>query len=198
MSVVRYLSAMCVGLLVTTSLLYVMQLLVAAGPYDVRAAEVRHTIGWKRLPPKDDVDEIEKRPQRPPPPVTLPPDPRPGLSGTGPIALPAYLPPAEPPGIRPALMPGLLDGPLVPVVIISPEYPGRAVTKGLEGHVTVRFDVTASGAVSNVVVLESSHAVFEAAAVQAAYRFRYKPRVVDGVPQETRNLHNRFVFRMYE
>jgi protein TonB len=196
MIVVRYVSATCVGLLVTTSLLYVMQLLVDTGPDLGSAAEVRNTLGWIRLPPKADVVEIEKRPQRPPPPASLPPDPRPGLSGPGPVALPGYLAPAEPPGIGPTLEPGLLDGPLVPVIIISPEYPGRAVAKGLEGHVTVRFDVSASGAVSNVVVLESSHTVFEAAAMQAAYRFRYKPRVVDGVPQETRNLRNRFVFRM--
>lgn len=34
------------------------------------------------------------------------------------------------------------------------------------------------------------------AAIAAAYRFRYKPRVVDGVAQSTRGLVNRFVFKI--
>ena len=66
----------------------------------------------------------------------------------------------------------------------------------LEGWVVVEFDVSGSGTVENVRVIESSHRVFERAAVRAAERFRYRPRVVDGVPQPTRGVRNRFRFEM--
>ncbi|MDH5214613.1 MAG: energy transducer TonB, partial [Gammaproteobacteria bacterium] len=63
-------------------------------------------------------------------------------------------------------------------------------------YVIVSYDVLANGAVANVVVTESSHSVFDDAAIAAAYRFRYKPRIVDGVAIETHGLGNRFVFRI--
>ena len=63
---------------------------------------------------------------------------------------------------------------------------------------TVSYDVMANGTVANVVVIESSNRLFDAAAIEAAYRFRYKPRIVDGIAQETYGLLNRFVFKMDE
>jgi len=136
--------------------------------------------------------------ERLPPPEPTPPDPRHTLeeTTTGTV-IPPVDPPAPPTG-GPEIGSTLLDGPLVAVIVVSPEYPLKAVVDGLDGHVTVRYDVTAIGTVANVVVLESSHRVFEAAATKATYRFRYKPRVVDGVAQETRDLRYRFVFRMEE
>ena len=61
---------------------------------------------------------------------------------------------------------------------------------------TVRFDVNADGTVSNVTVMDSSSHVFERAAIKAARKFRFKARVVDGVPQPSYGLQNRFVFKM--
>lgn len=194
----RYLFAASIGLLVTGGLLYLMQLLVNAAPETVQEAGMRHNIGWIRLLPEEHLVVDTAHPVRPAPPAPTPPDPRHREQGPGPgLVLPPVTPPA-PTVTGPGFATGLLDGPLVPVIIVSPEYPVRAATQGLEGQVTVRYDVTESGVVANVVVLESSHKVFEAAAVQAAYRFRYKPRIVDGVAQETRDLRNRFVFRMDE
>ncbi|MCI0518199.1 MAG: energy transducer TonB [Woeseiaceae bacterium] len=196
MIAIRYLSAASIGLLVTTSLLYLMQLLVDSGPGVVEAATLRHRIDWVRLIPEETLVIDEQHPERLPPPEPTPPDPRHMLDGPGTgTAMPPVDPPAPPTG-GPGIGSAWFDDPLVPVVIVAPEYPLRATAQGLAGHVTVRYDVTATGTVANVVVLESSHKVFEAAATKAAYRFRYKPRVVDAVAQETRDLRYRFVFRM--
>jgi len=45
-------------------------------------------------------------------------------------------------------------------------------------------------------VIESSHAIFEQAAIKAARKFRFKARVIDGIAQPTYGVQNRFVFRM--
>ena len=88
------------------------------------------------------------------------------------------------------------DGPLVALVRVEPTYPGAALQKGLEGYVLIKFDVTPQGMVTNVRVIESSHRVFESAARNAAKRFRFKPRVTDGIPQFTAGIQNLFRFEM--
>ena len=53
-----------------------------------------------------------------------------------------------------------------------------------------------AGSVTAVRVVESSDRVFERAALDAAKRFRYKPRVVDGVPQPVSGVRYLFRFEM--
>lgn len=90
------------------------------------------------------------------------------------------------------------DGPLVAIVRVQPAYPAAAETRGLEGWVLVEFDVRADGGVANAFVVESSSQIFEKASLDAVYRFRFKPRVVDGVPQLTAGLQNLFRFEFSE
>ena len=88
------------------------------------------------------------------------------------------------------------DGPLVAVLRVQPNYPARAVTQGLEGFVVVEFTVTPDGSTADHRVIESSHGLFESAAIRAAERFRFRPRVIDGVPVATRGVRNLFRFEM--
>jgi protein TonB len=88
------------------------------------------------------------------------------------------------------------DGPLVALVRVVPVYPARAISQGLEGTVVVQFDVGSNGQVANVVVVESSNRLFEKAAIQAAERFKFKPRVIDGVALETHGIQNMFRFTL--
>ena len=82
------------------------------------------------------------------------------------------------------------------MVRVTPVYPIRASTRGLEGYVIVQFDVMADGHVANVVVVESTHAVFDSPAIKAAERFKFKPRVVDGVALVTEGIQNLFRFNL--
>ena len=61
------------------------------------------------------------------------------------------------------------------LVKVMPNYPRKALTTGLEGTVTVGFDVNEEGIVQNIRVSESSDPVFITAAIDAASRFRYTP-----------------------
>ena len=88
------------------------------------------------------------------------------------------------------------DGPLVTILKVKPPYPAPALIQGLEGYVIVQYDVRLSGVVDNIVVVESSNDVFDAAAVEAVSKFLYKPRIVDGVNKETRGLKRKFQFEI--
>ena len=80
------------------------------------------------------------------------------------------------------------------MVRVKPAFPPKALRLGMDGFVTVQFDVSAAGKVVNLMVVESSHTLFEPAAVRAAMKFRFKPRVVDGEPVAVSGISYRFRF----
>ena len=88
------------------------------------------------------------------------------------------------------------DGEYLPIVRVAPQYPARAQENGMEGWVLVEFTVTAEGSTADVIVIESSHNMFERNAVKAAERFKFKPRVVDGEPIESLGVRNRIEFKL--
>jgi len=60
----------------------------------------------------------------------------------------------------------------------------------------LQFDVTAEGKVVNIVIVESSNSVFDNAAIKAVARFKFKPRVVDGIALVSTGIQNLFTFRL--
>lgn len=57
-----------------------------------------------------------------------------------------------------------------------PKYPHRALLRGIEGWVDVRFDVTKQGTTSNVSVSASKpEGVFDKSAISAVKRWKYQP-----------------------
>jgi protein TonB len=193
----RYLASAPLGIAVTLSLLYVMQILVELGPApDLTPRKIFDGV-FLQEKIKEVVREIEPKAEHIDPPQPLPPiQPRENYSGelshTGYLA---PIPQITEPGPMTNFV-GRSDGPLVNVLTVGPNYPIVASQKGLEGWVIVRFDVTALGTVENVVVVETSHAVFNKPAKAAASRFRFKPRVVNGVALPVQGLMNKFVFKM--
>ena len=89
------------------------------------------------------------------------------------------------------------DGEYLPIVKVAPIYPRRALTRNIEGTVLLEFVVTATGAVRDPVVIEAKPpGFFERAAIQAALKFKYKPKVIDGEPVEVSGVRNRIKFEM--
>lgn len=67
------------------------------------------------------------------------------------------------------------------LVRIEPKYPADAAKNNVQGHVKLQFVLTAQGEVSNIQVMESVPAgVFDAEAVRALQRWKYRPGCVDG------------------
>ena len=79
------------------------------------------------------------------------------------------------------------EGDIIPVVVIRPMYPRDAAISGIEGWVKVEFTITALGTVKDVRVVDADPAqVFNREAVRAILKWKFKPRVVNGVAVERR------------
>ena len=89
------------------------------------------------------------------------------------------------------------DGEYLPIVKVAPVYPRRALQRGIEGFVIVEFTVTKQGTVRDPVVVEANPSgIFEQAAMDAAMKFKYKPRVVNGEATEVSGVQNRITFQI--
>lgn len=91
---------------------------------------------------------------------------------------------------------GAGEGDYLPIVKIAPVYPQRALVRGITGTCTVRYTVTTAGTVKDVEVVPSmcEEEMFAKPSVDAAKRFRYKPRVIDGDAVEVQGIYNMFHF----
>lgn len=92
----------------------------------------------------------------------------------------------------------IAEGDYLPIVRVAPVYPARALSRGLEGYVDMSFTVTTTGTVRDPVVIFSTSSLFERAATRAVLKFKYKPRVVDGVPVDVPNVKTRITFKIEE
>ncbi|MCK0069122.1 energy transducer TonB [Kordiimonas laminariae] len=91
------------------------------------------------------------------------------------------------------------DGDYLPLVRVQPQYPRRAQERGIEGFVIVELTVAADGTVppESIVVLQAEpKGYFERAAIKAAQKFKYKPKVINGKGQEVTGVTYKFSFNM--
>lgn len=89
------------------------------------------------------------------------------------------------------------DGEYLPIVKVAPIYPRRAQSRGVEGYCIVEYTVTTSGAIRDPQPVDCQPSgYFESASVQAATKFKYKPRVVDGNPIEVAGVQNKFTYSL--
>lgn len=195
----RYATAIGLGALVTFGLLFLMQLLIATG----RAALTDDTnvriVDFVRVEQETAIENKRDKPEKPPEPEQPPPDmPPPSLDNIDPgssavaIAAPSLTSSVSIGGIGIAAS----DGEYLPIVKVAPIYPRRAQSRGIEGYVIVEFTVTRTGTVRDPVVVESTSSLFERAAINAALKFKYKPRVVDGEAVEVPGVRNKITFQL--
>lgn len=77
------------------------------------------------------------------------------------------------------------DTDVIPLVRIPPEYPRRAAQRGVEGWVQVQFTITPTGSVTDAkVVAADPPGMFDEAAIRSILRWRYNPKIEDGVAVE--------------
>jgi len=90
------------------------------------------------------------------------------------------------------------EGEYLPIVKIAPIYPPRAAERGTEGHCTIVYTVTKSGATANHRVDESdcTSRLFHRASINAAKKFKYKPTVRNGEAIDVPNVKNRFRYSL--
>lgn len=193
----RYFYAITSGAFVTLALLFFMDGLIAMQPGAASDPGRMGTLTFIRVDEETDlqttVDPPLRREAFDPPPMPPRPD---RDNGDEIVVAVGSGTPVPPRLVRDAIDSRASDGPLVAMIRVQPAYPTSMAQRGVEGWVLVEFDVLPEGNVSNVRILESSHRGFEDAALRAAQRFRFKARVVDGVPRATNGVRNLFRFEM--
>jgi protein TonB len=144
----------------------------------------------RRLPDKQKPEETP-----PPPPLDFSKAARPGQDvGTG-VAIAA--PELEIIG-GPNLGAAPNDADIIPLVRVNPQYPSRALSRGIEGWVTLEFTISAAGTVTDPMVIESSSSLFHSASMRAIKKWKYNPKIVDGQPVERSGVRVRLDFELDE
>jgi protein TonB len=184
----RYAIAGLTGIIAAACLLWLMQVLVTPPEGHLGRSETSGLVNFIRLKREDRLQLKKYRPDElPQQPKPLPrpkldfnsdsPLPTPQLNARMDLNLPLTI--GNGPYIGPVAT--QLDRDFVPLSRPPPQYPYQAARRGIEGWVRVSFKVTETGTVEDVVVLESDPpGVLDRAAIKAVYRWRFKPRIVNG------------------
>ena len=89
------------------------------------------------------------------------------------------------------------DTDVVPLVRVNPQYPARAMQRGIEGWVHLAFTITPAGTTKDIAVVEAEPAnVFEDAAIAAVRKYKYKPKVENGQPIERSGVEVMLAFKL--
>lgn len=152
--------------------------------------------------PVDIPDEIanksRRKPRKPPPPKNPPPRPKMQISRMDEQV--RDMPVMNLPDLDIPLIGGegmflgnfqqvdqTAEGDIIPVVVIRPIYPRDAAISGIEGWVKIEFTITEAGTVKDPQVVDARPArVFNRAAIRAILKWKFKPRVVEGVAVDRR------------
>jgi protein TonB len=189
---------MLLAVAVTLSLFLFMHYLIAG---QQNMGDKSANLGGIRFGPikLDDQLQVRERriPKKPPPPKNPPPPPKMNVQNVERVVNPMpnmNMPKLDIPmsGTGPFLgafasMDQGAEGDVVPLVRIQPQYPRRAAIAKIEGFVKVEFTITTTGSVTDPKVVDSKPPrVFDREAIRAILKWKFKPRVVDGVPIERR------------
>jgi len=190
---VRYVVSVIVAVIVTLSAFYFMHQLISGNSGNREAMEAPPGIRFGPVEIDDRVQERDRRkPPPPPPPETPPPPPQMEIAQMEQQV--QDMPDLDMPdldlsmrGSGPFLgTMGRVDrneeGDVVPLVRIQPQYPRDAAMNQIEGYVTIEFTIDETGSVRSPRVIDSSPPrVFDRAALRSILRWKFKPRVTDGV-----------------
>ncbi|MDH3642232.1 MAG: energy transducer TonB [Gammaproteobacteria bacterium] len=199
--IARYVFGVALGIVTTFVLFLLMQALIKSDKSPFDDGVKGKVLDFVRLQDDVELQTKQRKPKPPPPPDEPPPDmPKPDFDSSvdsqG-IDMSAV-------DVNVNLNVGGIggfssDGEYLPIVKVAPVYPRRAQTRGIEGYVLLEFVVTKTGAVRDPVVIESKPpGIFDRAATQAALKFKYKPKVVNGEPIDVAGVQNRITFELQD
>jgi protein TonB len=188
------------ALFVTFGLFWVMQALISMEGSGLGNAGPSYHIDFVRLKREENVNEKkrkipEKTPpkeQPPPPPMDLSQSLRPdqGVDGMD-LGIDLGLEMDS----SASFVAAQGDSDTVPVVRVEPQYPLRAEERGIEGWVELEFTISAQGTVKDARVMRSKPSgVFDRSALRAVKKWKYNPKIEDGVAVERPGITVRLTF----
>lgn len=199
----RIILAAILSLAVTLSLLWSMQFLIATADRSLDESVAGYIVDFVRLKREELAKRKSLKPEKPPIPKAPPPEPpKPQLDDVNPqtekIAISSINVDAKIDLSAGGFSLNIGEGEYLPIVKVAPVYPQRALSRGIEGYVLLSFSVTRQGSVTNVTVIESkpTSSIFHRAAIKAAKKFKYKPRIVDGEAVQVDGVRNLIRFKL--
>ena len=199
MNAIRLGLSSVLGLFITFGLVFVMFKLIDSGNKDMdeeKAIKIPDFLHVEReLTENVKKTEVEK----PDEPETPPPDiPEDQIEFEVPDNAVSMAAPKVSTSLNASLGTFARDSDYIPVYVPQPQYPRRAQSRGKEGYAVIEVIITTTGGVRDPKLLEEDPEGwgFGRAAMKAALKLKYNPRVVDGVGQEVPGVLYKFTFNM--
>jgi len=196
----RIFSVSLIAASITFGLFWVMQALVGTEGelIDAKATSIVDFVRLKR----DSQPETKKReiPDRTPPKAPPPPPQMDFSQNLNPdAAVTAVVPIVDATFemIAAEIGGGGSDRDVVPMVRVEPQYPMSAKQKRIEGWVELMYTITKVGTVKDIVVTAASAGtIFNRAAIQAVSKWKYNPKIENGVAVERPRVRQRIKFKL--
>ena len=204
-NILRLFVGLIFGACVTVGLLWVMQHLIASADRTLIEEARVYLVDFVRVEREEVIQRREIKPRKPQTPEQPPPNPpSPQMdsleAGVETIAIPAASVNTQIELTGGGFSLGVGEGDYLPIVKVAPIYPQRALIRGIEGYCVVEFTVTKLGKVREPRIIESqcTSSLFHRASLQASLKFKYKPRVIDGVAIDVPGVWNKFTFEIID
>jgi len=200
----RLVIGLALGLVVTLFLFWFMQFMIETADRSLDESGRGSMVDFVRVQRDETIQRRQLKPKKPPPPEAPPKQPpTPQLDELDPsaekIAISA-VPVTTDIEMTGGFSLGVGEGDYLPIVKVAPIYPQRALTRGVEGFCVVEYTVTSLGTTRDpfVVADQCTSSLFHRASLQAALKFKYKPRIIDGEAVEVRGVQNKFTYEITE
>jgi protein TonB len=214
LAIIKYPAVLVLGSMVTIFLLYLMQYLIDSGEEAITSTNTGNIVDFIRIKEEQQVQLKQRRPKPPPEPQEPPP---PIKQSTDKVALEnafttQFNAPLSDINISNTTS-FSSDGEYLPILKVQPVYPRQALQRGMFGWVLLEFTVDELGRVKDPAIISNcvEHysrgkvscsdrpgRMFDKAALGAAGKFKYKPRVVDGEAIATSGVKNMITFELDE
>jgi protein TonB len=202
--VLRLIIGLVFGLVVTLFLFWFMQYMIETADRSLDESSRGALVDFVRVERDESIKRRQAKPEKPPPPEAPPPQPpAPQLENLDPTAekIAVQAAPVQTEiEMTGGFSLGVGEGDYLPIVKVAPIYPQRALSRGIEGFCVVQYTVTRQGTIRDPFVVEDqcTSTLFHRASVQAALKFKYKPRVIDGQAVEVPGVQNKFTYEITE
>ncbi|MDB5986272.1 MAG: tonB [Nevskia sp.] len=186
----RWIGAAIASSLTSLGLFWLMYSVIHVSGHGINKIENLPTVDFVRLKHDVEPQTLERKKPPPPPPAKQPPPPakmqvdvQAAAPGAG-ISVPTNLGLSANVGGGVGGGPGIgasMDSDLIPLQRMLPQYPADARRGGITGYVQIDVTINADGSVRTARVVEAKpKGIFEAAAITAIQKWRFKPKVVEG------------------
>ena len=198
---VRPLFAAICGALTAFGLFWVMQALISVD-YKLKEGGTKLSVDFVRLKRDTAPEEKKREPPKREKPEQQPPPPEMNLAkNINPGEAVGAIVPMVDTGVElekaTSLGAGGSDSDVVPLVRVDPDYPPQAKQRRIEGWVDIEFTIAPTGTVEDPKVIGANpRGVFEQAALRAVRRWRYNPKIENGVAVARAGIRVRLRFEL--